>query len=122
MKNNNERALRIIARGEHSNHCHVVTGEGVTVINQNGEITVMIAETAEDVKLKHLLESAFLNDGSECWTEEHTDIDLLDPAIEIGSGVRHGDVFLRKDGVGKYTYIAQKEYDPFEKVIRRVQD
>jgi hypothetical protein len=116
-----ERTSRIIARGEFSNHCHVVTGEGVQVLNEDGETTIMIEESATDVKLRHLLESAW-HFEQEQWTGEHQDINLLDPIIEVGKGVRHGDVYLKKISSNTYKYIPQIEKDPFEDIIRQVKD
>lgn len=117
-----ERKSRIIARGEVSGHMHAIVGEGVKVLDENGETIIMVEKSAEDVKLRHLLEGAWLNDGTENWTGEHHDIDLLAPELEVGTGVRHGDVYIKKIGEGKYKYIAQKEFDPFEKRIREVMD
>lgn len=106
-----ERESRIIARGEHSNHSHVITGEGVKV--ENG--TIEIPEDT-DAAIKHLLETSWLQ-GEEKWTGEHADI-----ALDNKGDVRHGDVYLKKIGERKYKYIQQLEYDPFEKIIREVLD
>lgn len=95
--NKKERENRIIARGEHSNHCHVITGDAV-VKNNNGEILVEVGN--ERAVLRHLLESDWMK-GNEVWTKEHHDI-----KIEKGT----------------YKYIAQKEFDPFEGIIRNVLD
>ena len=83
------RKERIIARGEHSNHCHVVTGDAV-VKNENAEIIIEAGN--EGAVLRHLLESNWL-EGQEVWTKEHHDIQL---------------------NKGTYKYIPQKEYNPFE--------
>lgn len=109
-----ERKNRIIARGEHSNHSHVITGDAI-VRNENGEILVEVGQ--EGAVLKHLLESAWM-EGQEVWTKEHTDIDLS----ELPNQVRHGDVMLDKVGDRTYKYIAQVEYDPYDDVIKQVQD
>lgn len=106
-----ERQSRIIARGEHSNHSHIITGDGVTVKNGIVEIPDNVS-----AQIKHLFETDWLA-GGEKWTGEHTDIDL-----DNKGDVRHGDVYLKKIGDWKYKYIAQEEYDPFEKIIRRVVD
>ena len=106
-----ERLTRIIARGEHSNHSHVITGEGVKVENGIIEIPENV-----DAAIKHLLEASWLA-GEEKWTGEHTDI-----ALDNKGDVRHGDVYLKKVGERKYQYVQQEEYDPFEKLIRKVID
>lgn len=93
-----ERKNRIIARGEHSNHSHILTGDATVTRNDNGEIVVEVGN--EGAVLKHLLESEWLH-GKEVWTKEHKDI-----AIEPGT----------------YKYIPQIEYDPYEEKIREVQD
>ena len=105
---------RIIARGEGSNHSHIITGDAI-VKNENGEILIEVGN--EGCVLKHLLETSWL-DGREEWTGEHADIDLT----ELPDQVRHGDVLL--DRVGKRTYkcIPQMEYDPYEDLIRQVKD
>lgn len=92
-----ERLSRIIARGEHSNHSHIVTGDAV-VRNEKGEIIIEVGQ--EGAVLRHLLESEWLA-GREVWTEEHTDI-KIEP--------------------GTYKYVPQLEYDPYEEVIRQVRD
>ena len=97
--NKQERLNRIIARGEHSNHSHVVVGDAEIIRNDNGEIIVKTGD--EGAVLKHILESNWM-EGQEVWTKEHKDI-KLDPNKE-------------------YKYIAQVEFDPFEKKIREVID
>lgn len=107
-----ERLSRIIARGEFSDHCHVVTGEAT--IERVGDDIFINAEDGQAV-MKHLLESKYL-DGQESWTGEHHDIPLA------GQSIRHGDVILKNVGPGRYQYIPQTEYDPFEEIIRQVRD
>jgi hypothetical protein len=89
---------RIIARGENSNHCHVVAGNA-TIRNEDGEILIDVHDDAGAV-IKHVLETEWLN-GQEVWTKEHADI-----KIEKGS----------------YKYVPQLEYDPYSEVIRQVMD
>jgi len=92
-----DRENRIIARGEISDHAHVVVGEAV--VTQSGdEITVEVLGKAS---IKHILESNWVNEGVETWTKEHTDIEL---------------------SPGKYEYVPQIEYDPYEDEIRKVVD
>lgn len=87
----------IIARGEVSGHSHIATG-AVDVYEQDGEI---ILDVYGEAAIKHLLEEAFVKEGREVWTGEHADIPLKP---------------------GKYKYVAQVEYDPYDEVIRKVQD
>ena len=92
-----ERLNRIIARGEHSNHCHVVVGNAT--IEREDDKTIVNVEDGGAV-MRHLLESDWMS-GKEVWTEEHHDIELEK---------------------GTYEFIQQTEYDPFEKIIRKVID
>lgn len=94
-----ERKNRIIARGEHSNHSHVVIGENIT-IERKGNKTIINVEDGE-AYIKHILESEYINNNKEVWTGEHHDIKLEK---------------------GKYEYVQQLEYDPFEDIIREVLD
>lgn len=117
-----ERKNRIIARGEGSNHAHVITGDAIVERNQKGEIIINLGE--EDAVLKHILETEWV-EGREKWTEEHTDINIseADKSIKIGQvGIRHGDVALEKIADRTYKYIPQMEYDPYNKVIQQVKD
>jgi hypothetical protein len=109
-----ERTSRVIARGEVTGHSHVITGDAI-VRNINGEIIIEIGN--EGAVLRHLLETDWLN-GREVWTEEHADIDLS----EMPGQIRHGDVLLDKVGERTYKYIQQMEFDPYNEVIRQVQD
>lgn len=88
-----ERKKRVIARGKHSNHAHVLTGN--ITFNSNGTFTVN-----DTAKIRHILETNWLN-GHEVWTEEHKDIDLEK---------------------GTYKYVQQVEYDPYQDIIREVID
>ena len=91
-----ERKNRVVARGEHSNHSHVVVGEAM-VRNENGEILI---DVTGDATIRHLLETSWL-DGKEVFTGEHADIKLMP---------------------GTYKYIPQVEFDPYDEVIRQVRD
>ena len=53
--NNQERKNRIIARGEGSNHAHVIVGNAEITRNENGEIIITVG--TEGAILKHLLET-----------------------------------------------------------------
>jgi hypothetical protein len=119
---NQERTNRIIARGEGSNHAHVITGDAKVERNTKGEIIIQLGN--ERTVLKHILESEWMK-GNEVWTGEHDDINLseIDSKIKIGEiGIRHGDVGLEKLTEKTYKYVPQVEFDPFEKIIRRVKD
>lgn len=87
----------IVARGEVSGHSHIAVGE-VDVYEVDGEI---ILDVHGEAAIKHLLEEAFTKEKKEVWTGEHADIKLAP---------------------GTYKYIPQVEFDPYDEVIRRVQD
>lgn len=93
----NEKVNRIIARGEHSGHCHVVVGDAEIIRNENGQV---IIDVYGEASIRHLLESAWL-EGQEVWTKEHKDIPLEK---------------------GKYKYIPQIEFDPATEKIRNAKD
>jgi len=93
-----ERKNRIIARGEHSNHCHVLVGDNVTIERDKDDVIINVEDGM--AYMKHLLESEWLQ-GNLVWTKEHHDIELAP---------------------GKYKFIQQTEFDPFDKIIRRVID
>ncbi len=93
-----ELSQRIIARGEHSNHSHVITGDAVIERNSKGEILIAVGN--EGAIIKHLLETEWMN-GKEIWTEEHVDIPLKK---------------------GKYKYIQQIVFDPLTKRIENAKD
>lgn len=93
-----ERKNRVIARGEHSNHAHIIVGDAVIERDSSGRIIVEVGE--EGALLRHLLESQWL-EGVETWTGEHHDIPLTK---------------------GKYEYVGQVEYDPYNDVIQSVKD
>jgi len=91
------RLNRIIARGEISDHAHVVVGDA-TITRDQEEVMVEVHGKAT---IKHILESQWVDEGVEVWTEEHADIEL---------------------SPGKYKYVQQVEYDPYEDKIREVRD
>lgn len=110
---------RIIARGEFSDHCHVVTGN--CTIERKDDAIYINTEDSSCV-MKHLLESKFLQ-GQEVWTGEHNDIVISDEAIQKSGGlIRHGDVLLKRESKNRYKYIPQLEFDPFEETISTVKD
>lgn len=112
---NEELKNRIIARGEHSNHCHVIVGDAIIERNENNEVIIKVGK--EGAIIKHLLETEWLN-GNEIWTNEHTDISLAD----LPEQIRHGDVLLDKIGERDYKYVQQIEWHPYTKKIQEVKD
>lgn len=109
-----ELQARIIARGEFSDHCHVIVGP--CTIERIDDKVYINAEDGQAV-MKHLIESKYMT-GEQVWTGEHKDITLT--GTEVCE--RHGDVILKKVAPGRYEYIPQLEFDPFEDIIRRVRD
>lgn len=108
-----ERKSRIIARGEHSGHSHIITGEAI-VRNEHGEILIDINGTAA---IEHLMEDAWMK-GENIWTTEHASIDLT----EMPAMLRQGDIMLEKVGPKTYKFIQQKVYDPLSKRIEDARD
>lgn len=90
-----ERLKRIIARGEFSDHCHVICGN----VGFDSEGNILVGENSDAV-MRHLLESEWLK-GNEVWTGEHHDIKLKP---------------------GKYQYVQQQVYDPLQKRIEAAKD
>ena len=94
-----QRLQRIVARGETSNHCHVVTGD-VDITEEDGSTIITVNENS-NASLKHLLEKEYAETGTEIWTKEHEDISLKP---------------------GKYKIIQQTEYNPIDKMVVKVTD
>jgi hypothetical protein len=90
-----EREKRIIARGEFSNHCHVIVGD----VEFDTKGRIIVGEDSGAV-LKHLLEKEWMN-GNEVWTGEHHDIKLTP---------------------GVYEYVPQMVFDPLSKRIEAARD
>lgn len=90
-----ERKKRIIARGEHSNHSHIITGD----VEFDSKGRLVVSENSNAI-LKHLLETDWL-EGKETWTGEHTDIKLIP---------------------GLYEYVPQMVFDPLSKRIEAAKD
>lgn len=93
--NKQERTKRILARGEHSNHCHVVVGE----VEFDAQGRIVVGEDSTAV-LRHLLETEW-GEGREVWTGEHKDISLQP---------------------GVYEYVPQMTFDPLTKRIEATRD
>lgn len=94
-----ERKNRIIARGEHSGHSHIIIGDAI--ITHKPELSKIFVEVSGDAWIKHLMENSYVTEGKEVWTKEHSDIKLKP---------------------GKYEYVGQVEFHPYEDEIRRVRD
>lgn len=90
-----ERKNRIIAHGEHGNHCHIIVGD----VQFDAQGRIIVGDDSNAV-LRHLLEDKWMN-GEEVWTGEHYDIKL-------------------KPGV--YEYVPQVNFDPLTKRIEAVKD
>ena len=97
--NKSERKTRILARGEITNHCHVIVGEDVLIKEEKGNIIVTVGNSR--AVLKHLLETPWVEEGKEIWTKEHAD-------IHISPGV--------------YDYIPELNYDPLSDRITKLID
>lgn len=95
-----ERASRVIARGEHSNHSHVIIGDDVLIEEKDGNVIITVGEDS-NASLKHLLEKEYVETGKEIWTGEHADI-KLEPGV--------------------YEYVQQKTFDPLTKRIENAKD
>lgn len=108
-----ERKNRIIAKGEFSNHSHIITGEA-EVRNENGEILI---DVLGEASIEHLLESAWLG-GRKEWTKEHELISLTN----LPKQIRQGDVMLELIGEKTYRFIQQQVFDPLTKRIESAQD
>lgn len=93
--NTQERKARIIARGEHSNHSHIITGD----VEFDSQGRIVVGEDSKAI-LKHLLEKEWM-EGQEVWTGEHTDIKLTP---------------------GVYEYVPQQVFDPLTKRIEAARD
>lgn len=95
---------RVVARGEHSNHSHVIVGNAK--ITRNGDV-VTLEPQDDKVFCKHLMETEWLN-GNEVWTQEHYDA--------------HLPQFNPDGSQARYQYIAATEFSPFDATIQRTKD
>lgn len=93
--NKQELTQRIIARGEFSDHCHVITGD----VKFDALGRIVVGEDSNAV-LKHVIESRWMK-GEEVWTGEHHDIKLIP---------------------GTYEYVPQQVFDPLTKRIEAARD
>lgn len=104
MKNTNmtveERRNRVLARGEFSNHSHILTGDVLDIKkDENGKVTWMVGP--DGAILKHLMEREYVERGQEVWTKEHADINLPP---------------------GEYEFVNQVGFNPYTKTIEQVKD
>ena len=95
------KSANIIARGEHSNHSHILTAETDDLIEvfTSNDGTIYVNAKGE-INLEHLLETEYYA-GKNVWTGEHAAHTL--PA-------------------GQYKFLPQYEYHPYDDEIRRVMD
>jgi len=98
LEDRNDRLNRVIARGEHTGHAHVITGDDVLIERESEQIKITVKGKAF---IRHLKEKEWLNDGREVNTGEHADIELQE---------------------GTYLYVAQTMYDPITEEITKVRD
>lgn len=91
-----ERKKRILAYGEHSGHCHVVTGQ----VEFDAQGRIIVGGDNSNAVLKHLLEKDWM-EGKEVWTGEHKDIKLA---------------------TGTYEFVPQMVFDPLTKRIENAKD
>jgi hypothetical protein len=93
---------RLLVRGEGRNHGHFINGDGVAVykapqdeLTDGGGIVTHYLDVEDPGVLEHLLID------SNVWTREHAPIHIPP---------------------GKYRVIRQREYNPYAKAIRQVND
>lgn len=121
--NKEQRKQRIIARGEFSNHSHVITGDNVEVFQRGSQTIIKVGEDS-NAALKHLLETYWLK-GQEKWTGEHTDISFKElKGVGLAGDIiaRHGDVAIERVSDNEYRYVQQMEFDPYSQLIKQVID
>ena len=90
-----ERKKRILAYGEFSGHCHVITGN----VEFDAQGRIIVGNDSNAV-LRHLFEKEWM-DGKEQWTGEHEDIKLEK---------------------GVYEFVPQVVFDPLTKRIENAKD
>ena len=103
-----ERILRVVARGEHSGHAHILVGEDLVIEKDSDGNDVMVVPEGADVMLRHLFEEA--------WVERGEQVSIWDK--EQGRD-GHKDI---KVAAGKYGVVHQIETDPISNAIRQVMD
>jgi hypothetical protein len=94
-----ERASRIIARGEVSGHSHIVVGNAKVRRNKDGELLIDVE--AGGATIKHLIEKEYVENDKLVWTNEHFDIELAP---------------------GEYLFLQETEWDAYAETIRIVED
>ncbi len=125
-----ERQNRILARGEHSGHAHIVVGP-VTVEIKDGKLIVrlrrgLIIQKAEvEVPiLRHLEEKKWVEEETQKWTEEHHDVPL---PKNVGQSARQGDVLVTRveddeDNQPQWLVRRQEVLSPVSLLRERVAD
>lgn len=89
---------RIVARGEHSDHSHIITGQAEVLTDSSKNLYV----DATNASIEHLIESIFKKTNKAVWTKEHLPIKL-----EKGRC---------------YKVVQQKELNPFTQKAVKVWD
>lgn len=95
---NQELKNRIIARGEFSDHAHIVIGDAKI---EKGKEETVVSVGIGGAKMRHLLESKWMDGGRGVHTGEHADIDLFP---------------------GQYRYVHQTVFDPLTQRIENAKD
>ncbi len=88
-------ADKLLAEGEGQNHGHYIEGDAQVYRKPGNEFPEQYIEVTGDAKMRHLL----IDSG--VWTGEHHDIEVAP---------------------GTYKVVRQREYDPFAKTIRTIND
>jgi len=94
----NDRLNRIIARGEHTDHAHVITGDNVLIERESEQVKITVKGKAS---IRHLKEKEWFDDGYQVSTREHADFELQE---------------------GTYLYVPQTMYDPLTEHITKIRD
>lgn len=99
-----EKESRIVARGEWSDHSHVITGDAEIYQDDKGKMYVSVGK--KGAKLQHTLESK-LNFST---LSKEQDLEVAD----------HGIIELAPNTV--FEVSIQNEYNPYSKLFEQVQD
>lgn len=127
-----ERKNRIIARGEHSDHCHVILGDvtidGKIVVNNSPDYDEYVVHLNEFLKC-HKISSPSFHSNYEIFKNSvvHLNVSKI-VHIRESHWISGGEQVWTKEHLdipideGEYKYIPQIEFDPFDEVIRRLLD
>ena len=98
-----EKESRIVARGEWSDHSHVITGDA-EIYEDNGRMFVSVGKNG--AKLQHTLESKLnfdtLSNNEDLEVADHEIIELLPETV--------------------FEVVIQNEYNPYSKLFEQVRD